>query len=338
MSRILLVDDSPHAQRMGERILTEEGYEVVTVSNADSALIRLEDVDPDLVLADTVMPGRTGYEICQYLKMSPRHRHVRVILTAGVLEPFDDEQVKRVGADGALKKPFEATALLAAVKPLAEAAVAARDRGDQSRGSRPLDEAKAPGSAHATPFVAVVDAEQVKAAVTVALDASMDAIVERISLYVLQALQTKKPEPERPVEGAHPAPPLQAAEGFKAIEPPPAAPRAQTVRRVTPFRMRAGSILGLDIVRPEPQIPEPQSAGAATDPAQRTRPRAPIPGRRNNYARQQLRRSLENRDTGSAQRHTAGAERGPSAIRLEGFALQHRTGGEGPQNPAGQQG
>ena len=39
MSRILLVDDSPHAQRMGERILSEEGYEVVAVSNADSALM-----------------------------------------------------------------------------------------------------------------------------------------------------------------------------------------------------------------------------------------------------------------------------------------------------------
>src|SRR5213079_3498274 len=103
MSRILLVDDSPHAQRMGERILTDEGYEVVTVSNADSALIRLEDVDPDVVIADTVMPGRTGFEICQYLKMSPRHRHVRVLLTAGVLEPLDRDQVARVEADGTLK-------------------------------------------------------------------------------------------------------------------------------------------------------------------------------------------------------------------------------------------
>src|ERR1044072_5543744 len=126
MSRILLVDDSPHAQRMGERILSDEGYEVVTVSNADSALLRLEDVDPDVVLADTVMPGRTGFEICQYLKMSPRHKHVRVILTAGVLEPLDPEQIKRVEADGTLKKPFEASALIAAVKPLAEAALAAR--------------------------------------------------------------------------------------------------------------------------------------------------------------------------------------------------------------------
>src|SRR3981189_1110173 len=126
MSRILLVDDSPHAQRMGERILSEEGYEVVTVSNSDSALIRLDDVDPDVVVADTVMPGRTGYEICQYLKMSPRHKHVRVILTAGVLEALDEANVKRVEADGTLKKPFEASALLSAVKPLADAAAQAR--------------------------------------------------------------------------------------------------------------------------------------------------------------------------------------------------------------------
>jgi CheY-like chemotaxis protein len=245
---------------MGERILTDEGYEVVTVSNADSALIRLEDVDPDVVLADTVMPGRTGYEICQYLKMSPRHRHVRVILTAGVLEPLDEEHVKRAEADGVLKKPFEASALLAAVKPLAAAAVAARDRSGQPVGPRASD--KVPGMALAAPFVAVVDSEQVKAAVTVALDACMDTIVEQISRHVLDALQTRKPEPERPHEAAHPAPP---ALGPQAVEPPPAAPRAHTIRRVTPFRPRSGSILGLDIVRPAPEIPEPRSEEAATE-------------------------------------------------------------------------
>jgi CheY-like chemotaxis protein len=54
MSRILLADDSPHAQRMGERILADEGYQVVTVSDGDTALLRLEDVNPDLVLADVV--------------------------------------------------------------------------------------------------------------------------------------------------------------------------------------------------------------------------------------------------------------------------------------------
>src|SRR5580692_5719802 len=126
MSRILLVDDSPHAQRIGERILSGEGFEVVTVSNADTALVRIEDVDPDVVIADTVMPGRTGYDICQYLKMSPRHRHVRVILTAGVLEPIDEAQAQRAQADRSLKKPFEATALIEVVRQLAEESATAR--------------------------------------------------------------------------------------------------------------------------------------------------------------------------------------------------------------------
>jgi len=56
MSRILLADDSPHAQRMGERILREEGFEVVTVTDGETALIRLPDVDPDLIMADVFLP------------------------------------------------------------------------------------------------------------------------------------------------------------------------------------------------------------------------------------------------------------------------------------------
>ena len=233
MSRILLVDDSPHAQRMGERILTEEGYEVVTVSNADSALIRLDDVDPDVVLADTVMPGRTGFEICQYLKMSPRHKHVRVILTAGVLEPLDEEQTRQVSADGILKKPFEASALLAAVKPLAEAAV--NDRAASGRAS--------PGATSAgaklppAPFIAVVDSEQVGAAVTLALDAAMSTMVEEISARVLAALSTRKSG----------EPPVSAIETEPREKPAAAVIQGETVRRVSAVRSRPSSILGLDI-------------------------------------------------------------------------------------------
>src|SRR5438045_2674639 len=193
MSRILLIDDSPHAQRMGERILTEEGYEVVTVSNGDSALIRLEDVDPDVVLADTVMPGRTGYDICQYLKMSPRHKHVRVILTAGVLEPLDEANAKRVEADGTLKKPFEASVLVAAVKPLAEAAAAAR-AGQPGTAEKRASGQGTVARAAVAPFVAVIDAEQIRAAVTVALDASMGKMVDEITARVLAALGSKKSE------------------------------------------------------------------------------------------------------------------------------------------------
>jgi CheY-like chemotaxis protein len=258
MSRILLVDDSPHAQRMGERILTEEGYEVVTVSNADSALIRLDDVDPDIVVADTVMPGRTGYEICQYLKMSPRHRHVRVILTAGVLESFDEATAKRVEADGTLKKPFEASALIAAIKPLAEAAALDRDRDRaRARAGQASDESGAKGrigeaALPVAPFVAVIDEEQVRAAVTVALDASMESMADAITKHVLAAiLATSKPESHLSVVMPAPAIALVAIPS-KPAEPPLPESRVEPVRRVSPLRMRSNSILGLEISRPEP--------------------------------------------------------------------------------------
>lgn len=254
MSRILLVDDSPHAQRMGERILAEEGYEVVTVSNADSALIRLDDADPDVVIADTVMPGRTGFDICHYLKMSPRHRHVRVILTAGVLEPLDEEQAKRVNSDGTLKKPFEASALLAAVKPLAEQAVADRKQTEQAQGSsvRGRGPAKTPPPA---PFVAVVDSEQVRAAVTVALDAAMSMIVDEISQRVLSALSVKKPDKQQS-EAPEPPPAILKPEEPPSAAPPSGATRTEPVRRVSPVRVRPSSILGLSFGRPDPPAPD----------------------------------------------------------------------------------
>ena len=189
MTRILLADDSPHAQRMGEQILTEEGFEVVTVSDGDSALLRLEDVDPDLVLASVTMPHRTGYEICQYVKLSPRHKHVRVVLAAGVKDPIDEAEARRAQADGVVQKPFQASVLLGTVKPLLEMAV-------KERGSGPLHAAAAPSAtgkrpAPKTPVVALIDPERVRAAVTVALDASLPGIIEEITEKVLIALSAR---------------------------------------------------------------------------------------------------------------------------------------------------
>jgi DNA-binding response OmpR family regulator len=184
MTRILLADDSPHAQRMGEQILSEEGFEVVTVSDGDSALLRLEDVDPDLVLADVDMPHRSGYEICQYVKISPRHRHARVLLTAGVGDQVNEAEARRVQADGIVQKPFEASVLLATVKPLVESAVKERspDRPAARSGKRPSPQ---------VPVVALIDPERVRAAVTVAMDAAMPALIEEITEKVLVALSTR---------------------------------------------------------------------------------------------------------------------------------------------------
>lgn len=135
MSRILLADDSPHAQRMGERILREEGFEVVSVTDGDTALLRLADVDPDLILADVFLPRKSGFDICRFVKGHPLHRHVRVVMTAGLLEPFDENEARKCGSDAIIKKPFEASAVIETIKPLLAAAQSERDARERRGGS-----------------------------------------------------------------------------------------------------------------------------------------------------------------------------------------------------------
>ena len=84
MSRILLADDSPHAQRMGERILRDEGHEVITVSDGKVAMLRLADVAPDLIIADVSMPEVSGFELCEYVKRNggmPVMRYIHSIFS-----------------------------------------------------------------------------------------------------------------------------------------------------------------------------------------------------------------------------------------------------------------
>jgi CheY-like chemotaxis protein len=192
MSRILLADDSPHAQRMGERILREEGFEVVTVTDGETALIRLPDVDPDVVMADVFLPQKSGYEICQHVRSDARYRHTRVVLLAGLLEPVDEAEAERVKADGILKKPFEASVMLATLRPLIEAARLAREvLGGQAT---PVMEEPAPAAPAEPPPpqpepAPEIDPECVRAAVTLALDQVMPALIDQLTERVLVALK-----------------------------------------------------------------------------------------------------------------------------------------------------
>ena len=115
MPKVLLADDSTHAQRMATKILAGAGIDVVTVSNGEAAVKKLPDGNFDVVLADVFMPGRTGYEVCSFVKSSPKFGHIPVVLVVGQLEPYNLEQGRTVQADAVLKKPFEATEVVQTV-------------------------------------------------------------------------------------------------------------------------------------------------------------------------------------------------------------------------------
>lgn len=185
MSLVLLADDSLHAQRMGERILREEGFEVIAALDGATALKLLADCNPDVVVADVFLPGFSGIDLCRELKSNEKFRHTRVVLTAGLLEPFDEDEGRRAGCDAIIKKPFEATAIVDTLKPLAEAAQFARGLFGETT---PVPVPANGIASLPRPKPEPVDPERIRAAITIALDHALPAMIEEITERVLVAL------------------------------------------------------------------------------------------------------------------------------------------------------
>ena len=105
--KILLADDSLTVQKIISLTFKDEDVEVETVNNGDQAITRLHYMRPALIMADVSIPGKNGYEICEYVKSHPDLKNTPVILLVHAFEPFDEERARKVGADQFLKKPFQ---------------------------------------------------------------------------------------------------------------------------------------------------------------------------------------------------------------------------------------
>jgi CheY-like chemotaxis protein len=108
---VLLADDSVAARKSIQKVLEMAGVEVVSVGNGDLALKRLEEVLPQMVLLDVIMPGKNGYEVCAEIKADTFFGRLPVLLVSGDFEPYDEAEAVRVGADGHLVKPFDSQAI-----------------------------------------------------------------------------------------------------------------------------------------------------------------------------------------------------------------------------------
>ncbi|HRH42693.1 MAG TPA: response regulator [Pyrinomonadaceae bacterium] len=105
--KLLLADDSVTIQKVVNLTFADEGIEVISVGDGDTALEKFLEVSPDLVMADVNMPGLTGYQLCEKIRENGENSQTPVILLVGSFEPFDEEEAKRVGADDFLTKPFQ---------------------------------------------------------------------------------------------------------------------------------------------------------------------------------------------------------------------------------------
>ena len=112
--RILVADDDAALARTLSWILRENGYEVITVPDAEQLIDRLEVEQPDLLLLDIMMPRVDGLQLLERIKSDPRKRDLPVLMISSM--PPEEATVRSLGLGAAdfISKPFRVRELLAA--------------------------------------------------------------------------------------------------------------------------------------------------------------------------------------------------------------------------------
>lgn len=116
--KILVVDDERTNVDVLTRVMTREGYHVVSASSGARALDAVAREQPDIVLMDVNMPGVDGFEVCRRLKREAATRLLPVILITGLTASEDRIRGIDAGADDFLSKPFAIDELRARVRSL----------------------------------------------------------------------------------------------------------------------------------------------------------------------------------------------------------------------------
>ena len=105
--RILLVDDEPLMVELMVNLLEEEGHEIITAPDGETALENLDEEERlDLILLDIMMPGLDGFEICRMIKENPKTSHIPVVIVTAKNEDISRLRAIHSGADGYIAKPF----------------------------------------------------------------------------------------------------------------------------------------------------------------------------------------------------------------------------------------
>jgi len=118
---MLVVDDDPRNCRLLEGYLQSEGYKVRRAEDGPTALRMAQEVPPDIVLLDVMMPGMSGYEVCRTLKSHAATRHTQVMLVTALAGTSHQVEGLDTGADDWVSKPVRREEFLARVRSLLRA-------------------------------------------------------------------------------------------------------------------------------------------------------------------------------------------------------------------------
>lgn len=116
--KVLIADDEPNIVVSLEFLMRREGYDVHVARDGVQALEAIRTERPALVLLDVMMPGMSGFDVCQAVRADDSLRGVRIVLLTAKGRDTDVAQGLGVGADAYVTKPFSTRELAARVRAL----------------------------------------------------------------------------------------------------------------------------------------------------------------------------------------------------------------------------
>jgi CheY-like chemotaxis protein len=107
--KVLVVDDESDIRMLISRVLRDRGYEVVEAAHGADALRAVQNLVPDLLVLDAMLPEIHGFDVCRRIKRSPRYAHIPVIMISAVYRGwrFASDLRTSYGVDAFLEKPFK---------------------------------------------------------------------------------------------------------------------------------------------------------------------------------------------------------------------------------------
>ena len=118
MPKILIVDDDVAITELLKTLVEMEGHTPTIVNDSTKAIEIAGSVDPDLITLDLMMPGLTGFELCELLHQDTRFVKIPIIIVSARDDPQSKERAMRAGATDYVTKPFGADELMQKIKEL----------------------------------------------------------------------------------------------------------------------------------------------------------------------------------------------------------------------------
>lgn len=121
MPKILVVDDDLTMTNLIQALLMMEGHETTIVNDSKTAMTVAATFNPDVITLDLMMPGISGFELCEMLHQDPRFANIPIMIVSARDDHASKEQAKALGAKDYLTKPFAVDDLLVKIRQLTAA-------------------------------------------------------------------------------------------------------------------------------------------------------------------------------------------------------------------------